>query len=99
MKSGYRLTPAADQDIAEIWQYTSDTWGISQADKYLDQIERCLKDLVENPGLGKPRDEIRKGYRSLICGYHLIFYRENPKKQIEVVRLLHERMDHQSHIE
>jgi len=46
-----------------------------------------MKDLVEKPGLGKQRDEIRKGYR------------ENPKKQIEVVRFLHERMDHQTHFE
>ncbi|MBU2513290.1 type II toxin-antitoxin system RelE/ParE family toxin [bacterium] len=97
MSSGYRLTPAADQDIVEIWQYTAETWGVSQADKYLDQIEQCLKGLVENQKLGKPRDEIRKGYRSLHCEHHLIFYRERPKKQIEVVRLLHERMDHQTH--
>ncbi len=99
MKSGYRLTPAADQDIVGIWQYTSETWGIVQANDYLDQIEHCLKSLVENPGLGKPRDEIRKGYRSFHCGHHLIFYRKNPKKLIEVVRLLHERMDHLTHFE
>ena len=99
MTVGYKLTPAADQDIVEIWQYTSETWGISQANEYLDQIEQCIKSLVENPGLGKPRDEIRKGYRSFRCGHHLIFYRENPKKQIEVVRFLHERMDYQTRIE
>jgi len=99
MKSGYWLTPAADQDIVGIWQYTSETWGIAQANNYLDQIEQCLKGLVENPRRGKPRDEIRKGYRSSHCGHHLIFYRKNPKKQIEVVRLLHERMDHLTHFE
>lgn len=97
MSLGYRLTPAADQDIVEIWQYTAETWGVAQANKYLDQIERCLKGLVENPALRKSRDEIRKGYRSLHCEQHLIFYRERSKKQIEVVRLLHERMDHQAH--
>lgn len=98
MRPGYRLTPAADQAIVEIWRYTSETWGVSHANKYLDQIEQCLQSLFENPELGKPRDEIRKGYRSLHCEHHLVFYRENPNKQIEVVRLLHERMDHQAHI-
>ncbi len=99
MTVGYRLTPAADQDITEIWQYTSETWGISQANKYLDQIEQCLKGLVEQPELGNRRDEIRKGYRSFLCGHHLVFYRENSKQQIEVVRLLHERMDYHAHFD
>ncbi len=97
MSSGYRLTPAADQDIVEIWQYTSGAWGVTQANKYLDQIEHCLKALVENPELGKTRSEIRRGYRSLHCEHHLIFYRKSPEKLIEVARLLHERMDHHAH--
>ncbi|MBU2648940.1 type II toxin-antitoxin system RelE/ParE family toxin [bacterium] len=99
MKSGYSLTPAADQDIVEIWLYTSETWGAARANNYLEQIEQCLRGLVENPGLGKRRDEIRPGYRSLHCDHHLIFYREKPKQQIDVVRFLHERMDHQTHFE
>ncbi|MBT4092006.1 MAG: type II toxin-antitoxin system RelE/ParE family toxin [Deltaproteobacteria bacterium] len=97
MNSGYRLTPAADQDITDIWRYTSETWGFVKANSYLGQLEKCLINLVDQPGLGKKRDEIREGYRSFHIGQHMIFYRQNLKKQIEVVRVLHERMDHKIH--
>ncbi len=97
MSSGYKLTPAADQDIVEIWRYTFETWGVEKANNYLDQIEKCLSNLVDQPSLGKKRDEIRKDYRSFHVGHHLIFYRLNQEKPIEVARVLHERMDHKSH--
>jgi toxin ParE1/3/4 len=97
MSSGYSLTPTADQDIVEIWRYTFETWGVEKANNYLGQIERCLSNLVNQPGLGKKCDEIRQNYRSFHLGHHLIFYRLNLENQIEVVRVLHERMDHESH--
>lgn len=97
MNTGYKLTPAADQDIIEIWHYTREMWGKKQANRYLGRIEKCLIDLVAQPGLGKPRDEIRTGYRSFQMDHHLIFYRQNFQKQIEVVRILHERMDYKIH--
>jgi len=98
MSSTYRLTPAADQDIAEIWQYSFENWGLEKANDYLNEIENALNNLVDNPKLGKNRDEIRQGYRSFQVGRHLIFYRLNLGKQIEAVRVLHERMDYKSHL-
>lgn len=40
MKS-YDLTLAAEEDLRGIWEYSCETWGIDQADRYLDQIEAC----------------------------------------------------------
>jgi toxin ParE1/3/4 len=31
----YRLTPAAKSDLINIWNYTSEKWGVKQAEKYL----------------------------------------------------------------
>ena len=31
MKARYRLTPKADRDLAQIWRYTNENWGKSQA--------------------------------------------------------------------
>ena len=88
----YRLTPEADQDLITIWHYTCENWGSEQANAYLGQLERRFNDLADHPGLGKSCDEIRKGYRCLHEGRHLIFYRSN-RKRIEIVRVLHDRMD------
>jgi toxin ParE1/3/4 len=34
----YRLSARADVDLAEIWVYTVEQWGIDQADRYVDDL-------------------------------------------------------------
>ena len=93
----YRLTPAARSDIRSIWAYTDDEWGSAQADRYLGQIEETLELLVRNPTLGRPRDEVRAGFRSHSAGRHMIFYRM-AGGDIEIARILHQRMNARLHI-
>lgn len=88
----YRLTPEAEQDLRGIWLYTRSTWGLKKANDYLTQLESCFTGLCENPELGRRRDEIRLGYRSVPQKQHVVFYRDNDQ-QIEIVRVLHGRMD------
>jgi toxin ParE1/3/4 len=38
----YRLTPAAKSDLLGIWNYTVETWGENQAEKYLLDIDKNL---------------------------------------------------------
>ncbi len=92
MKRRYRLTPQADLDLVDIWRYTEESWGKNQANTYLEKLERRFNDLADQPGLGKKRDEIRQGYRCFHEGRHLVFYRLHGK-QIEIIRILHDRMD------
>lgn len=42
----YRLTPSAKSDLIEIWNYTVETWGEKQAEKYLQDIEDKLNQLA-----------------------------------------------------
>ena len=42
------------------------------------------------------RDDVRPGYRAFHEGRHLIFYRE-AGDQIEIIRILHDRMDFRRH--
>lgn len=51
-----------------------------------------MEQLVDGPDLGRPREEVRAGYRSAHEGRHLIFYRAM-EDRVEIVRILHERMD------
>jgi toxin ParE1/3/4 len=89
---GYRLAKAAQDDLKEIKNYTLITWDGKQAQHYLSEIKDCLETLVINPKLGKSRDEICIGIRSIGVGRHVIFYRVG-KTDIEVARILHGRMD------
>jgi plasmid stabilization system protein ParE len=46
-----KLTDRAFDDLAEIENYSIETWGKKVADKYLDDIEAGLNLLQENSGL------------------------------------------------
>ncbi len=96
MIRGYRLTLQARQDFIEIWRYTEQEWGAEQAEVYTQKIEDALTGLVKNPSKGRPRDEVRAGYRSLLVEKHIIFYRLN-EGYIDVARILHVRMDVSGH--
>ena len=34
----YRLSPAAERDLEEIWKYTRKEWGLEQAERYIDLL-------------------------------------------------------------
>lgn len=97
MPPRYDLTPAAKADLREIWLYTEEQWGEQQADRYLQGLEQCCERLVDHPTLGTAREDLRAGYRSILEGRHLIVYRHHLGR-IEIVRMLHQRMDPERHI-
>jgi len=97
MNRTYQLTRIADNDLYEIWQDSYEQWGSRQADKYLNELESCFIELSQHPELGRTRPEIRQGYRSIPKNKHLIFYRQY-RGHIEIIRVLHQRMEINAHI-
>jgi toxin ParE1/3/4 len=88
--------PRARQDLKDIWRYGFETWGETQADHYLAELDAGMALLREHPALGKARDELRPGYRSLQINEHLVYYLVTPSV-IRIVRVLHVRMDPDRH--
>jgi toxin ParE1/3/4 len=97
MPNDYKLTPAAKNDLKEIWSYTVKRWSEQQAEKYIYQLEKKFKDLVKTPNLGRSRPDIQKGYRSLPEGKHIIFYRV-ADDIIEIIGIPHASMDVETHL-
>lgn len=95
----YRLSRYAERDIQKILTYTIDTWGIRQFNKYRDLIKQSLHMLSTDPqtSISRKRDELFSGCRSYLFGKHIIFYRVR-RSNVEIVRILHQRMDVISHI-
>lgn len=94
---GYRLAPQAASDIDEIWDYTCDRWGVDQADLYVGQIRDTVTRVAREPGLDRPCDDIRQGYFRATVQSHIIFYRR-AGDDIEIIRVLHGRMDFRRHL-
>jgi len=96
----YKISKEAIQDIENIWLYTVEKWSIAQADRYFNLIMGEIEYLTKNPKSGKNYNKIRKGYfRSQIKSY-FIFCRINRKNdEIEIIRILHKRMDIETRLE
>lgn len=90
-----RFTPAAASDLSDIWDYTAANWGIVQADRYTDDFQRVCEALASGEMSGR-RVDVRDGYLKYPVGRHLIFFVRRASG-IEVVRILHERMDAARH--
>lgn len=95
----YFLTKKAVEDLSAIWDYTYETWSENQADKYYKLLIETCSEISNLPTIGKKYDEIRNDISGCRVGKHIIFYRESNPKEIEVIRILHERMDLKSKID
>ena len=89
----YKLTNEAVKDLENIWAYTFEKWSVEQADRYYDLIIDEIEYIASNPLSGRSIDHIRKGYRASKVKSHLVFYKFSGKKNVEIVRILHQRMD------
>jgi toxin ParE1/3/4 len=96
MSGGFVLKPRAQSDLDEIWDYTVAKWGLDQAETYTRKLSADIATVAARPTLGRECPEVRHGYRKYLSGSHVVFYR-SAACGIEVVRILHKRMDCESH--
>ncbi len=87
------LRQKAIDDLNDIWNYTFEKWSAKQADKYYATIKFACNGIGTNPNIGKEYDGINRKLLGLKSGKHIIFYQAISKEKIEVIRILHERMD------
>ena len=92
MITNFRLRSLAQSDLELIWLYTLDQWGRDQANSYLESIINRFQWLVDNPSLGKHRDDIKEGYYCFPEGMHLIFYKIK-EDHIDIIGIPHQNMD------
>jgi toxin ParE1/3/4 len=95
----YILTNKAVEDLSRIWEHTYEVWSESQADKYYELLISSFEEIVQNPELGKNYAEIDSTILGLRVGKHIVFYRLVKAIDIEIVRILHQRMDLKSRID
>ncbi len=87
------LRQKAIDDLNEIWDYTYETWSSYQAERYYAELEKACNGLGQEPEAGRNYEGINKKLLGLKSGKHIIFYQSISEDRIEIVRILHERMD------
>lgn len=110
----YRLTRSAKVDIASILRTSEQLHGQDARARYAALLLVALRRVAEDPKgrLTSDRDALRPGLRSFHIRHsrdenreapvanpvHVIFYRVMQPDVVEIVRVLHERMEPTRHI-
>jgi len=92
------VSPAAEADLADVYDYTYTTWGETQAAAYIDTLTTRFKWLAVNRSPWQPRDDLRSGLYGRSEGRHLIVFRDGGD-HVQIVRILYQRMDPARHFE
>lgn len=93
MTVSFRLTPAAQADLGSIWDYSVSTWGVEQAVSYIRDIENACNKLASGLMVSRDAANVRAGYRKARVSHHFLYFVVAADGDIEIIRILHERMD------
>ncbi len=85
----------AIEDIDSIYRYTVHQWSIRQADKYYFLLKTACNELANGDKIGRSFADVLDGLLGYRVGKHIIFYTLEAE-QMQVIRILHERMDYRS---
>ncbi len=96
--SSFTLTNKAVDDLAQIWNYSSEKWSEEQADRYYFMLLENCREVAHNPDLGKYYSGITEDLIGFKAGRHIIFYRKVKHNAVEIIRILHEQMDIENRI-
>ncbi|MDI4662921.1 type II toxin-antitoxin system RelE/ParE family toxin [Xanthobacter autotrophicus] len=73
--------------------------GVTKAEAYVRLIAEALDMLARDLRGGMRADHVRPGYFRHLIGSHVVFYRFPHDGVLEVVRILHQRMDVARHLQ
>ncbi len=94
----YRISEAAINDLDGIWEYTFLNWSKEQADRYHNLIMNEIEFIAENISSGKSMNHIKDGYLVSYVKSHMIFFKRK-EGIVEIIRILHQKMDVESNLE
>jgi toxin ParE1/3/4 len=69
-----RITKPAKQDLQDIW-LGLESFGVAVADRRLAELQKKFLQLQQFPGLGRSRDDLALGLRSIVVRDLVITYR------------------------
>ena len=92
-----RLRTAAEEDLAEILEYSASQFGETPAEEYLRSFERAFGLLCDHPHAGPVHPTIEPAVRCLSHRSHRIFY-DVEGETVWIIRVLHHSMDERRHL-
>ena len=81
-----------DSRPPRIYEYIARDDAVA-ADRHREKLIRRWQILVQQPRLGRKRDDIAVGYRSIAEGDYVIFYEIVSKTQVRIMRVVQGQRD------
>ncbi len=110
----YRIARPARADLAHILATSAELWGDEGRRRYAALLAAAMRQAAADPDsrMTRERDELLRGLRSLHLRHvrggdpsarvkqpvHILYYRAVAPGLIEIVRVLHERMEPSRHV-
>jgi toxin ParE1/3/4 len=111
----FRLARPAQVDLAKVLSTSGERWGADGRQRYAAVLAAAIRQVAAEPEgpLSRPRPELRAAIRSFHVRHarlpagvakvrppvHVLYYRIDREGIIEIVRVLHERMEPRRHID
>ena len=111
----FRLARPAQIDLATILATSAERWGVEGRRRYAANLVAAMRQVAAEPAgpLTRKRPELRAGLRSFHIRHvrspataaevkrpvHVLYYRVAQNGVIEIVRVLHERMEPNRHLD
>lgn len=107
----FRLAPLAQDDLAQILATSMERWGLEGGRRYAALLAAGMRRVAAEPEGRATRDrtELSRGVRSfhprhasdakVKAPVHVLYYRIARPGLVEIVRILHERMEPSRHID
>jgi toxin ParE1/3/4 len=111
----FRLARPAQTDLANVLATSAERWGAEGRQRYAAVLVEAMRQVAAEPHgpLTKKRPDLRAGIRSFHVRYaprsaegakvrrpvHVLYYRVAREGVIEIVRVLHEKMDPSRHLD
>ena len=93
----FRLRPLAVQDVENIYLYSVQEFGSTQAEAYLRGLDNAFHKIAETPSLGSDYHHIRPGILAYRVISHVIFFTASADG-VTIIRVLHKAMDYGQHV-
>lgn len=87
----YTLSRKAEEDIIAIFVQGVTRFGMQQAERYHDLLEKTFQFLAENPEAARERVEITPPVRIHPIESHIVIYTIDENNEIFIVRIRHGR--------
>jgi toxin ParE1/3/4 len=81
------VSPHAKQDLVEVFLFIAQD-NLEAAQRMHSEFQQTFLTIAGQPSMGRSRDELAAGIRSLAVGKYVIYYRR-VGRAVRILRLLH----------